>query len=394
MKIVLFGPALENSVSANGWLKYVLAREIKGKGHTPISVAMSSESSPLKEVKSYEDRLGVLNIVESRIAMVGNPVRELSELLSAVKPDALIVVDDQEKAILPILARDSVPECKMIFYFISEAPTLNRYMEVEGTDAVADLKMLLKEYNVVIPATPLTKFAAEKDIGYHDLTDPVLPAVFNWETNSEKNIEYRKSIKVDALCNLYYCIATNTARKRLDQVLLYFRFKLMRKACDKLVLRTSEKAVDKALGGVNISDVAMRLGIIGNVRIDTRKDTESLNGLMAAGDTLVAMPAAEGYNIPLFESLLLGKKVIHTSVGYPGEALPEIDLKGKIKIVKANVPYFYTTGSQVWYAVDEKMETYDVIPKKGKSRPLSDFISTPEEYSTGVLRAGGLSPWC
>src|SRR5690606_18301040 len=138
------------------------------------------------------------------------------------------------------------------------------------------------------------------------------PPVHKWNTTKEKGWKYRETIGVAQDCNMFYNISVNNERKRIDQLLLYFREHLLRKSCDKLVMHTQE------FGGCDIVSVASRLGIKGNIRIIQDRSKQMMEGVMSAGGTYIGMPAAEGFGLPFWESALLGKKLIHSDVGEIG----------------------------------------------------------------------------
>jgi hypothetical protein len=170
----------------------------------------------------------------------------------------------------------------------------------------------------------------------------------------------------------------NTPRKRLDQVMIYFTFHLLKKPCDKLVIHSTPH------GATDIVSVAQRLGIVRNLRINTKVSRSAIEGIMSAGDEFISLPAAEGYGLPLWESLLLNKKVIHTSVGYPQEGLSK--LRGKhVTLLEAPNPYFYSIGNQAWYSISRNPQVIKTGVSKKGDYDLEDIINSPSEFRTKFI---------
>ncbi len=383
MKVIVVGPSLAKQGSGLGWIKHNICSLLISKGHNVWSVHVSPTESIVsnmtstiisKESREANDSLEIDEIVFG----IRNSASEWNNIKELVKPELVICLGEPEHMWF-VVGEEKDTNCKIIYYYLSEAKTMNRYIPISNQNGVyqeesLDLKVLFEEFDLVVPATETTDFALRKDMRMEDvnIAEPITPPVHRWLIDSKKASDYRKSISVEPTCRIYYSIAMNTPRKRLDQLLLYFRFNLLKKPCDKLVIHTSPH------GAADIVSISQRLGITRNIRLNTRISNSSMEGVMSAGDVYVSLPAAEGYGLPLWESLLLDKPVIHTAVGYPFDGLSKLRGK-KVTLLEAEVPYFYSIGNQVWYGITRNpKKLIDGIQKKGDD--LEDMINTPSSF--------------
>jgi hypothetical protein len=388
MKVVLLGPPLSRQGSGIGWIKHNIAAALKSSGHDVWSiVAISTTTNSLmastivsKEARDDNDLLELDEVVIS----LENAAKDWKEIKTLINPDIVICLGEPEH-IWFVIEEEKDPKVKLIYYYLSEAKTMNRYIPIRGQNGVyqeeaLDVKVLFAELDLVIPATPVTTVAITKDMKLEtkNIADYLTPPVHTWDVSAEKAIEYRRSVSIEPTCKIYYCIAMNTPRKRLDQVMIYFTFHLLKKPCDKLVIHANPH------GAADLVSISQRLGITRNLRINTRNSKAAIEGVMSAGDEFISLPAAEGYGLPLWESLMLNKKVIHSAVGYPYEGLA--DLRGKhVTLLEAETPYFYSIGNQAWYSVSRNPKILKSgISKKGEY-DLEDIINTPQMFRSKFI---------
>ncbi|TXG82174.1 MAG: glycosyltransferase family 1 protein [Spirochaetes bacterium] len=383
MKVIVVGPPLVKQGSGIGWIKHNIVSALKSVGNDVWSVCSHSSNagsivaSTIISKESRDDN----DIVEVDEIIINaqNAAVHWEEIKQLVKPDVVICLGEPEQNWF-VIGEERDPKVKTVFYYLSEAKTMNRYIPIKNHAGVyeeesLDVSVLFSEFDLVIPATPVTTIALTKDMKMSDsnISDHLTPPVHTWEVSSEKAIQYRRAVSIEPTCKVYYCIAMNTPRKRLDQVMIYFTFHLLKKPCDKLVIHSSPH------GATDLVAAAQRLGIVRNLRINTKISKDTMEGVMSAGDEFISLPAAEGYGLPLWESLVLNKKVIHTSVGYPQEGLSK--LRGKhVTLLDAPNPYFYSIGNQAWYAISRNPEVIKTgISKKG-DYDLEDIVNTPSQF--------------
>lgn len=384
MKVVVTGPSLYRQGSGLGWVKHNICKTMADQGHdvfslVPVNKLISSINAThivSAETRSDapEDALEIDEIFISNL----DSERQWEEVKALLKPDLVICVGDPENNWF-VISEEHESDIKLVYYFLSEAHTINRYIPIEGRENIneerLDIRALLEEFDLVIPATETTRTALLVDCGVAQkkvTKDNLLLPVHKWNRSSDAAVQYRRSIQVDPTCKIYYSIGMNTVRKRLDQLLLYFKFHLLRKPCDKLVIHTTQT------GAYDLIAIAGRLGIVRNLRIIEKISRQSIEGVMSAGDVYISTPAAEGFGLPLWESLLLAKPVIHTDVGHPGQALPLLGGR-QVTLLKADVPYFPQIGNQVWYGIPTKPHT-DHIGNTGKL-DVEDLVETPKSFS-------------
>lgn len=377
-KAMVLGPSLASEGTGLGWLKHNICEALKKKGVTTYSIYATSDPKvqtlKMESIISVEGRSeAVMEIEEVAISSL-SPDRHWDEIKALLKPDIVIVVGDPEKVWF-VIEEEKDPKVKLVYYYLSEAHTANRWIPIAGkreSEERLDLKTLMEEFDVVIPATNITKIALTKDMGIAEekLCEILHLPVWKWSTHSDLAVQYRRSIQADPTCKIYYSIAANTIRKRLDQLLMYFKFHLLRKPCDKLVLHTNIE------GAYDLIAIAGRLGIVRNLRIVQQRSKAVMAGVMSAGNVFISTPAAEGFGLPLWESLLIAKPVIHTTVGHPGDMLPNV--KGReITLLKADIPYFPPVGNQVWYAIPQNPKESTVYSRK---YDVEDVVETPESF--------------
>jgi len=377
---IVFGPRLHNNIGGYGWIKHNICKALDSNFKV-ISVHMNPDgdtgTTKGREVYSSEERSDEPYKIEE--IYVRN-INDWSNLVKTIDPALVVTTGDPEKCWFVGIERG---RWKSIYYYLCEARTINRYIPYnsEGERKYMDLKKIMKNFDKVIPVTGITLFALTEDLGldYTDAPKVITPPVWKWNTSEEAAYDYRENLSLDMSCKMYYTIAINNVRKRLDQLLIYFRYKIMKKACDRLVIHTNQVVNDN---GYDLVAIAARLNIAGNIILNHNTGRKVIEGLYSTGDVFISTPAAEGYGLPFHESLLLGKKCIHTSVGEPYESAKKI--KGSvIEIIEANAPYFHTVGNQSWYTMDSnpKIKRYG---KKG-NHFLKDIINTPEQYQNKFL---------
>lgn len=381
-KALVVGPSLGNKLGGVGWIKHNICKALESEFDV-TSVYMdpgNKSTTNSEEIVSNEERSSeTYTIWETCV----RSVPEWSNFLDVIKPDLVVAIGDVETVwYVPIEAKEK--KFKTIYYFISEAHTVNRYIETvdqEGGVRYLDLVKPLKMFDHIVPCTAMTLFGMEKDLGleYTNAPEIITPPVWKWEIDKDKGWEYRKDINIDFDCKLFFTIARNNERKRLDQLLILFKEKLLKKPCYRLVIHTNE---DAKLG-YDLIAINARLGISGNVVINYKKGKRVMEGLFSAADTYIGTPAAEGYGLPFHEALAVGKECIHTTVGQPNETAKMISDR-KIQLVSATVPYFYRKGNQLWYAMDPdpKIKRYG---KSGKYK-FKEVINTPEQFNEKFIK--------
>lgn len=384
MKVIVVGPSLLRQGSGLGWVKHNICEAFSERGDNVVSlVAVKKEvhSIMASHIVSAEGRSAIPLEVDEILISEFNIEKQWAEVKGLVNPDLVVVIGDPENAWF-VIDEEKDSNIKLVYYYLSEAHTANRYMPISGKDNITDerldLKALVEEFDLVIPATNITVTALVTDCGVNKkkLSSILYLPVWKWERNADYAVDYRKSVQIDPTCKVYYTVSMNTVRKRLDQLMLYFKFHLLRKPCDKLVIHTNEN------GAYDLIAIAGRLGIVRNLRIVNKVSLNSIRGVMNAGDVYIGTPAAEGFGLPLWESLLLAKEVIHTSTGHPGFMLPKLkDRRGTI--LKADIPYFPSVGNQVWYTMPQNPQTSEV-GASGKFQ-VEDVTETPFDFKAKFL---------
>jgi hypothetical protein len=384
MKVIVVGPSLIRQGSGLGWVKHNVCEAFKEQGHNVISlVSVKKEihSIMASQIVSGEGRSEIPLEIDEILISEFNVERQWKEVKELVKPNLVVVIGDPENVWF-VIEEEKDLSIKLVYYYLSEAHTANRYMPISGKDNITDerldLKALMEEFDLVIPATDITITALVTDCGVdkYKLTDILYLPVWKWEISADAAVEYRRSVQIDPTCKVYYTISMNTVRKRLDQLMLYFKFHLLKKPCDKLVIHTNEN------GAYDLIAIAGRLGIVRNLRIVNKVSLNSMKGIMSAGDIYLGTPAAEGFGLPLWESLLLAKQVIHTSTGHPGFMLPKLkDRRGTV--LRADIPYFPAVGNQVWYAIPQAPQASEV----GASAEfqVEDVTETPSDFKVKFI---------
>jgi hypothetical protein len=384
MKVIVVGPSLIRQGSGLGWVKHNVCEAFKEQGHNVISlVSVKKEihSIMASQIVSGEGRSEIPLEIDEILISEFNVERQWKEVKELVKPNLVVVIGDPENVWF-VIEEEKDLSIKLVYYYLSEAHTANRYMPISGKDNITDerldLKALMEEFDLVIPATDITITALVTDCGVdkNKLTDILYLPVWKWEISADAAVEYRRSVQIDPTCKVYYTISMNTVRKRLDQLMLYFKFHLLKKPCDKLVIHTNEN------GAYDLIAIAGRLGIVRNLRIVNKVSLNSMKGIMSAGDIYLGTPAAEGFGLPLWESLLLAKQVIHTSTGHPGFMLPKLkDRRGTV--LRADIPYFPAVGNQVWYAIPQAPQASEV----GASAEfqVEDVTETPSDFKVKFI---------
>jgi len=381
MKVIVTGPSLYKQGSGLGWVKHNVCKALKAKGDEVYS---------LVPVNSYISSITASHIVSSEGRGSEEPMeideifisnldceKQWDEVKELIKPDLVICIGDPENNWF-VISEEKDPKVKLVYYYLTEMHTVSRYIPISGRENIdeerLDLKALLEEFDLIIPVTKTTTTALVIDCGIDKklITDPLALPVHKWDISADKAIQYRRSIQVDPTCKIYYSIAMNTTRKRLDQLLLYFKFNLFKKPCDKLVIHT------RPYGGADLVAIAGRLGIVRNLRIVEKVSQAAIEGVMSGGDVFVSTPAAEGFGLPLWESLLVTKPVIHTNVGHPGEALPQLKDRN-VTLLQADVPYFPSIGNQVWYGI-QRVPKSELAGNAG-TKQVEDLIETPASFA-------------
>lgn len=369
---IVFGPELENKASGYGWVKHNICKALSDKMDV-VSVHMIGSDTreithPRKVISGEERSEEVFEIEEVGI----HSIHEWENLLRTGEPDLILTVSDPEKSwFVPM----SKVRSKKISYYISEAPTANRYfpfIDKKGKKYL-DILRVLRYYNKIIPSTETSLYALRRDLGleFHKEPKIITPPVWKWKTDHDIGLQYREDIGVEFDCKLFFSIATNNERKRLDQLLIFFKEVLLVKPCYRLVIHTSLSS------GYDLVAIAERLGINGNVIINQKVGKKIMEGVFSAADTFVSLPSAEGYGLPFHEALLLGKTCYHTTVGEPSKTAKLVKNRN-INLVSAKTPYFYKIGNQVWYAMDSKPK----VTKTGKKGPydIEDIINTEKTF--------------
>lgn len=380
MKVAVTGPSLTRQGSGLGWVKHNVCQLLQEAGHEVFSLVPINNFIPsitASHIVSAEGRSGKPMEIDEVLISNRDCERQWNEFKGLVKPEMVICIGDPENNWF-VIGDEKDNNLKLVYYFLSEAHTSNRYIPIEGRENIneerLDLRALLEEFDLIIPATKTSFTALHVDCGVDKKKlAPILHLpVHKWDTSSDKAIQYRRQVQVDPTCKLYFYIGMNTVRKRLDQLLLYFRFHLLKKPCDKLVLHTTQH------GAYDLIAIAQRLGIVRNMRIIEKQSQSSIEGVMSAGNVYIATPSAEGFGLPLWESLLVSHPIIHTSVGHPGEALPQVKDR-QVTLLKADVPYFPSIGNQVWYGIPQDPKT-EYIGNVGNLQ-VEDLVESPESFA-------------
>jgi len=382
MRVIVFGHHIHGHVSGLGWVKYNIIKALKDAEHEPISVFNSKMDVAFQEGICSEERTDK----ELKIPYMGvTGALSWENAVETIEPDMVICVGNPEHSWFVPLAK-SLKNIKKIYWYISEAKTINRYVPSRD-EKYLDLKKVMSYYDKIIPATEITKQALVYDMEMSNLEDAeiITPPVWKWNTSKQKEYDYRENARIPLDSKIFFCITNNNERKRLDQLMIYFKEKLLTKPCKRLVIHTSLDIE----GGYDLVAIAARLGIGGNVVINTENTVEAMEGIFSAGNTFVNMPAAEGYGLPYHEALLLGTKCIHSGIGHILEEAPL--LKGcNIELVEAKHPYFYKIGNQVWYSIG----TGAMIKKYGRKGKytIEEIINTPEQFAKKILNSIGATP--
>lgn len=385
-RFLILGPPLGQSISGTGWVKHNLMQQLQKAGAKVFSVYFdpNSPTETLKTVHSLEERtLEPFEIEEGCISKI----ESLETLCEIVQATDLIAVGDPEVTwFLPLTAKKK--GIRSYYNYIAEAPTLNRFLPVGSDRKYLDMKKTFEFYTKIIPSTPMTKEALKRELGVHPdfISEEVLyPPLFRWNVTEESKWNYREELGLYDE-RIFLCIANNNVRKRLDQVLLFFKNYLYPrgKVCDTLVIHTDPKDAN----GYEIDAIVARLGIAKNVIIVTGRELKHMEGAMSAANYYISLPAAEGYGLPLFENLALGRVSYHTNVGFVGQ----VEKKWrdpKLTIVEAPHEYFHHIGNQVWYATPSR--NHVVRPSgHGMENPeytLADLTMSPEQFGEALVRA-------
>lgn len=385
-KVAIFGGSLGNNVSGYGWAKHNIAEALSPHMDV-ISVYWKREHNSggvltPDQVVSRESRDGTQFVVDE----VGiTSIQEWQDFVDFFQPDLVISVGDQDRGwFVPV---KTPKHTRSVGYFLTEAPTMNRYIPAsnvrneQGKPMYLDLERVFAQYSKVIPASEITKFALIHDCGFDAVQDitPITPPVWKWETSNEKAREYREKRHIPENAKLYFTVAVNNVRKRMDQLLLYFHSEILKKekpCCTRLVIHTVNA------DGYDLTAIIDRLGLTGKVIVDYTQGRDVMEGVFSAGNVFISLPAAEGYGLPFHESLLLGKQTIHSGVGWPVQTAKQV--KGQsIDIVEAKHPYFYKIGNQIWYAIGSN-PTVRRFGKKGNA-DIKGLINTPQQFKNKML---------
>jgi glycosyltransferase involved in cell wall biosynthesis len=385
---VVLGPPLGMSVSGTGWVKHNVMKQLQLAGAKVYSVYFdqTSATETIRTVNSLEERtLEPFEIREGCIAKV----ESLGNFCDIVNATDLIAVGDPDVTwFLPITAAER--KLRSYYIYIAEAATVSRFLPVGESRQFLDLKKSFGFYTKVIPSTSLTRYALEKEIGLHTdfiSSETLLPPLYKWPVTEEAKWTYREQLGLFDE-RIFLCIANNNVRKRLDQVLLFFKNYLYPrgKVCDRLVIHTDPR--DK--NGYEIEAIIARLSIARNTIIVAGRGISDMEGAMSAANYYVSLPSAEGYGLPVFENLSLGRLCYHTDVGFIGHVEKKWPEKN-LCIVEAPHEYFYNIGNQVWYSTPSRNH---MVRRAGSGETaqtpeytLESLTMSSEQYGAALVRA-------
>lgn len=383
-RFLVFGPPLGSSISGTGWVKHNVMQQLEKAGAKVFSVYFdpNSATETLKTLHSLEERtLEPYEIEEGCISKIES-LETLCEIVQAT--DLISVGDPDATWFVPLTAQKK--GIRSYYLYISEAPTVARFLPVGKERKFLDLKKSFEFYTKIISLTVMTKSVLEKELGIHKdfISETVLyPPLFKWNVTEEAKWDYREKIGLFDE-RIFLCIANNNERKRLDQVLLFFKNYLYPrgKVCDRLVIHTDPRDPN----GYEIDSIVARLGIARNVIIVTGRSLADMEGAMSAANYYVSLPCAEGYGLPLFENLALGRKCYHTNVGFVGY-VEKNWAEPNLTIVEAPHEYFYRLGNQVWYSTPSRNHTVRPCGMGPMQHSFSSLTMSPERFGQKLTEA-------
>lgn len=257
---------------------------------------------------------------------------------------------------VPVSPEGKKVEYTTVAYYYSDTKTINRYLRVAGRPKGerVDLKYSIELYDLVIPASELAYIAIAKDVFLSyakNVAEPLLVPLPKVEVSTEKAKEYRAKVAISDDCYVWFFQGANVYKNKIDQLLCYFNFFLLRRPCDRLVMHTNLE------GDYDIEAISARLGILRNVRVLESYDFASLEGALSTCEEYIGLPCACSHNIPAFLAAKLSKTVTYSSVGLPGLLLPKCK-DTKLVLLDAPVPTFpLGEGNDVYYLLESKPKT-------------------------------------